>query len=82
MHKRKGNDFLSLDDLDLPIALRKEKGQCTRHPLSHFEKLSPSYQAFVSKLNSIETPKTVHEALRNDNQRKALMEEMSALIKK
>ena len=37
--------------------------------------------AFVSKLNSIETPKTVHEALRNDNQRKALMEEMSALIK-
>ena len=61
-----------------------KKRQYTQHPLSHFvslEKLSPSYKAFVSKLNSIETPKTVQEALRNDNWRKAMMEEMSALIK-
>ena len=82
--QKKGNDFLSLNDLDLPIALRKEKRQCTQHPLSHFvslEKLSPSYQAFVLKLNSIETPKIVQEALRNDNWRKEMREEMSALIK-
>ena len=68
--QKKGNDFLSLNALDLPIALTKEKRQCTQHPLIHFvslEKLSPSYQAFLSKLNSIETPKTVQEALRNDN---------------
>ena len=52
--------------------------------MSHFvslEKLSPSYQAFVLKLNSIETPKIVQEALRNDNWRKEMREEMSALIK-
>ncbi|KAL6328945.1 hypothetical protein AAG906_007235 [Vitis piasezkii] len=34
--QKKGNDFLSLNDLDLPIAFRKEKRKCTQHPLIHF----------------------------------------------
>ena len=38
------------DDLDVPIATRKGVRLCTQHLIS---KLSPSYNAFISKLASV-----------------------------
>ena len=73
-----------ISDFDLPIALRKEKRQCTQYPLSNFvsfDNQSSSYQAFVSKLSSIKIPKPVRKALRNENWKKAILEEMRALKK-
>ena len=67
-----------LDDLDLPVA-GKEKRQCTQHPLTYFvtlDNLSSPYRALISKLNSIEPPKTVQKALKDENWREAMMEEM------
>jgi hypothetical protein len=49
-----------LDNSDnLPIALRKGVRSCTQHPISQFvsyDRLSPSYHAFVSSLSSISIP--------------------------
>ena len=73
-----------ISNLDLPIVLRKEKRQCTQHPLSNFvsfENLSSSYRAFVSRLSSIKIPKSVQEALSDENWKKAMLEEMNALKK-
>ena len=90
IHPNKGteNQTIStpndISNLDLPIALRKEKRQCTQHPLSNFvsfDNLSFSYQALVSKLSFIKVPETVQEALRDENWMKAILEEMSALKK-
>ena len=73
-----------ISNLDLPIILRKEKRQCTQHPLSNFvsfDNLSSSYRAFVSRLSSIKIPKSVQEALSDENWKKAMLEEMNALKK-
>lgn len=69
-----GSDFeqtiLNLDDLDFLISLRKGTRKCTQHPISNFvsfENLSPSHKAFLTHLNLIQIPKTVHEALMDKN---------------
>lgn len=52
---------------DLPIACCKGVKTCTKHPISSFvsyEHLSPSFVAFTSQMDSIEIPKSVHEALK------------------
>ncbi|KAL3512094.1 hypothetical protein ACH5RR_024811 [Cinchona calisaya] len=52
---------------DIPIALRKGKRACTDHPIYNFvsyKKLSPSHYAFVSNLNKIQVPNTMHKALK------------------
>ncbi|XP_028800234.1 uncharacterized protein LOC114755512 [Neltuma alba] len=67
--------------LDLPIALRKGKRSCT-HPISSFvsyNHLSPASRAFVSSLDLISLPKTLHEALTHPGWRAAMEEEMAAL---
>lgn len=54
-------------DLDPSIAVRKGKRNCTQHPISHYvsyHNLSDNYKAFMSSLNTIETPQTAQEALR------------------
>lgn len=64
-----------IDDLNIPIALRKGVRTCTNHPISNFcsyEGLSPPYQAFVLALDSVQVPKW----------RKAVSEEIGALEKK
>ena len=43
--------------------------------------MSFSYGKFVSKSNSIEIPRIAQEALRDENWKKSMMEEMSALKK-
>ena len=78
-------DDLSLtDDLHIPIAQRKGVRSCTQHPISHFvsyEKLSPSYQAFTTNLDSIQIPSSVQEALQHPKWREAVNEELQALQK-
>lgn len=68
-------------NLDLPIALRKGKCNCT-HPISSFvsyNHLSQSAHSFVTSLDSMTIPKTLDEALSHNGWRIAMEEEMSAL---
>ncbi|KAH9716025.1 protein kinase domain-containing protein [Citrus sinensis] len=72
------------DPLDLPIALRKGIRSCTQHPLSNFvsyKNLSSSYHTFVSQLSSVDIPKSIQEALKVPEWKKAVREEMEALEK-
>ncbi|KAL9420128.1 hypothetical protein AB3S75_037830 [Citrus x aurantiifolia] len=72
------------DPLDLPIALRKGIKSCTQHPLSNFvsyKNLSSSYHTFVSQLSSVDIPKSIQEALKVPEWKKAVREEMEALEK-
>ena len=55
-----------LNELDIPIALRKGSRACTKHPISNFlgySHLSQSMQALVTQLSDIEIPKTIEETL-------------------
>lgn len=85
-----GNEISpTLDDLSpniyQPIAIRKGKRECTKKPLypmanyMSFQKFSPSHKTFLSKINTISIPKTLHEALNNENWKIAMREEMNAL---
>jgi hypothetical protein len=76
---------LPIPDLDQPSAIRKERRECTKNPLYpianfiSFQKFSSSHKAFLSKINTIPIPKTLYEALRNENWKTAIREEMKAL---
>ncbi|KAG8488956.1 hypothetical protein CXB51_016958 [Gossypium anomalum] len=66
----------------LPIAVRKGTRSCTQHPISRFVSygnLSKSYNAFVSNVDSVETPKNIEEALKSTKWRQAVLEEIKAL---
>lgn len=66
---------------DLPIALRKGKRQCA-YPVSScvsYNHLPTSSCSFITSLDSISLPKTVHEALSHPGWRNAMIEEMNAL---
>ena len=74
-----------INDLGMPIALRKRTRSYTLHPISKFvpyHRLSFSYQAFTSNLSSEKNPKFVLEALMIPVWRKAILEEVQALEKK
>ncbi|RVW75443.1 Retrovirus-related Pol polyprotein from transposon RE1 [Vitis vinifera] len=68
-------------DLHLPIALGKAIRKCTlTHPISNFisfENLSPSHRAFLTPLIPIEIPQAVQEALKSENGRKVMEEEIA-----
>ncbi|XP_071900889.1 uncharacterized protein [Coffea arabica] len=66
---------------DLPIALRKGKRQCT-YPVSScvsYNHLLTSSCSFITSIDSISLPKTVHESLSHPGWRNAMIEEMNAL---
>ena len=70
------------NDLDSSIAIRK--GISTQHPLANyisFHQLLPRHKSFLSSLDSIVIPKTVNEALKDQNWTQAMREEMRALEK-
>ena len=60
------------NDLDLPITFRKSTRECAKHPLYplaqfiSYYKLSPSYWAFLTQLNTVTIPKTLSKALNNE----------------
>jgi hypothetical protein len=69
---------------DRPFALRKGVRSCTQHPISQFvsyDRLSPSYHAFVSSLSSISIPKNWQDAFIIPKWKGAMVEEMTALKK-
>ena len=74
----------SSSDLDLPIAIRKGVRSCTQHPLHNhlsYVQLSPSFRAFVTKLDQVQIPNSIHEALQIPELKVATMEEIRALEK-
>ena len=67
---------------DRPITLRKGKRTCIEHSIHNFlshGKLSPTHRAFVSSLDEVQVPRSIHEALRIPEWRKAVLEEVNAL---
>lgn len=76
-----GND----DDLDILINGRKRFRSCTtRHAIANFisyEGLSLNYRTFVANLSAIEIPKNWKEAFKEVEWKKAIDEEMNALMK-
>ena len=74
-----------LDDLHLPIALRKGTRACTQHPIAHFvsyERLSPTYRTFALVVSSESLPHTYHEALQVPEWKAAMDLEYHALVQR
>ncbi|KAG6520064.1 hypothetical protein ZIOFF_017094 [Zingiber officinale] len=56
---------LNMNELDLPVAVRKGVRSCTQHPISNhvsYSRLSPLYHAFVSQLSNHAIPSSYYEA--------------------
>ncbi|KAG6521936.1 hypothetical protein ZIOFF_019070 [Zingiber officinale] len=56
---------LNMNELDLPVVVRKGVRSCTQHPISNhvsYSRLSPSYHAFVSQLSNHAIPSSYYEA--------------------
>ena len=74
-------------DENLPIALKKGVRECRSRPLYpignyvSYEGLSSSYQAFTSKINSISIPNSIQDAMAIPEWKKAVNEEVNALVK-
>lgn len=87
LHNSPGNDSSSNvpdTSLDLPIALRKGTRSCTDHSIHNFisyGRLSSGHRGFVSNLDrlQVQEPKSIHEALRIPEWKKAIWEEIRAL---
>ncbi|KAJ9556963.1 hypothetical protein OSB04_011577 [Centaurea solstitialis] len=78
------SDPTNVDNLDVPIALRKGVRTCTSHPIKNFvsyKSLSSNYRAFVSKLDEAQVPNSIHEALQSPAWKDATFEEIKALEK-
>ena len=57
-------------DLDIPIAIRKGVRRCTQHPLASYlsyHRLSSRHKSFLTSLDSTVIPKSVEEALKDQN---------------
>ncbi|CAN1770862.1 Retrovirus-related Pol polyprotein from transposon TNT 1-94 [Linum perenne] len=70
------------DDLDVPIALRKGVRSCARYPIGNqvsYERLSDSHKAFTIAVDSVEIPRTIQEAMKSPEWKKAVLEELRAL---
>ena len=68
-----------INDLDIPIALRKGVRSCTQYPISNFvryDHLSSFVWALVTNLLGMEMPKSIYEALKIPKWKKVVMEEM------
>ena len=69
---------MPLENLDIPIAVRKSSRSCTSRPLYptskfvSYRNLSSSFSAFTSQLSRVEIPKTVQDALKVQKQFKML----------
>ncbi|KAG6495140.1 hypothetical protein ZIOFF_042931 [Zingiber officinale] len=64
---------LNMNELDLPVAVRKCVRSCTQHPISNhvsYSRLSPSYHAFVSQLSNHAIPSSYYEAVRHSRWKK------------
>lgn len=72
------------ETLNPPTALKKGTRTCTNNPLCNFlsyQSLSPSFQAFTSKISCVVISKTIQEALKVPEWKDEVLEEMRALKK-
>jgi len=72
------------NDLDLPIAVRKGVRSYTLHPLTDhlsYHCFSQNHKSFLTSLDSIVIPKSIEEALKDQNWKQVMQEEMNALNK-
>ena len=70
-------------DLDVPVALRKDKRSCTDHPISHFvsyDRLTLSFRQFALSLSSVSIPRSYEEAILVPAWKQTMNEEMNILI--
>ena len=73
----------SSSDLDILIAFCKDKRFTTAHPISHFvsyDRLLPSFRSFALSISSEPTPRNYKEAVMIPHRKKAMEEEMQALL--
>ena len=71
-----------MDDLELPIVLRKCSRTCTQHSIKNFISyvgLSQPYQAFISRLDNVQILANIQEALIHIGWKQAVQEEIMAL---
>ena len=57
---------------------------CTSHPIYNFvfyEGLSPSFHAFVSNLNQVQVPRSIHKAVNIPEWKTTILEEIQTLEK-
>lgn len=71
------NFEFSTNDIDIPIAIRKSVRACTKH----HDSLSASYRTFLLSLSSISISQGWQEAINDPKWKKAMINEMKALIK-
>ncbi len=74
----------TVDNLDIPIAFRKEVRTCTKHFISKFvsyDSLSPSYRVFFISVVSVSIPQDWKEAYLDPNWKATMVEEMKSLAK-
>ena len=77
-------ETLEQNDYDVPIAIRKGTRTCTKHPLHLFmsyQNLSHNHKAFLTSLNTVPIPKTLSEALENENWKNPMKVAIEALEK-
>lgn len=66
----------------MPITVQKGIRECTKNLISNFvsyHRLSLQHKTFLTTINSISTPQTLQEALRNKNLLQTMKEEMTTL---
>ena len=72
----------SVEDIHLPIAIRKGVRACTQHPITKIvshDRLSTKFSAFTTTLTNIEIPRNIEEALADQKWKEVVLEEMGAL---
>ena len=71
-------------DLQWPIALRKGKRSCTRHPIGRYvfyDRLNPQFKTFVTTVDREMIPRSFEEAMTDENWKLAIEDELRALAK-
>lgn len=71
-------------DLDQPIAVRKGTRTCVKYPIQgsvSYSRISPGYTSFLTMVDTLRTPSSYEEAVKNQNWQEAMEEEMAALLK-
>ena len=78
------NERESFEDLDLPIAIRKGKRSCTKHPISNYvshSKLCSSFKVLTKNIEKTEIQRNIQEAIKIHEWGATVYEEMKALQK-
>ena len=69
---------------DIPIAVRKGRRSCTKHPIAHFlsyKKIDSEYKTFVANLSNETISRNIKEALTDPKWKETINEKIKALQK-